>query len=1568
VEAARIDEISIILRHLLTHIGRTSAQVLPRPLQRPEFLARGGGVSLTAAASSAATDEVAPMDVDEDCSNGVIARSKSNNQSGAENAAAAAGGGSFGAGASGIPFVYAECGPPEVDRAWEAAASAEAQRRLTAASAALRPFLPELFELLHQVLLCVTPPSSKDLVIDMAETVELMRVLLTQSVTRAWVRDGSTCAETQAVLQPLLSVALLWMADGHIVADNELKDYLAQQSILSAGKSLPPAWRDGPNQELIVDPRRETAEMLENRQPESLFRAATIIGALLHCCSSSDGMEYGNGWHTQRRSPSAIIAEEVWAHIEHELSRATAAAIQPREFSLSVSSDLALRSCFFLVHDLAKEAPDFLTKARVQFVAEAACTLLTSRLFAHSLSKTALHVQVLFLKLFGLLPLQSVLAPAAVPPLKKLLMHVLHAPAVGVIDAQQLLKLVPVLCSNAPTVMLGTDDASSSSHGGNILVALLRFAEATLFSSPSSPHHRSDLQSTHYELVSAVFEVIAEVATRAEPDTLTDHIRPHGVAVMRFLLRVLESSTKPMSWTLRGNAAKHLAPVLDCLLARDELLHLAPLLHVQLKAGFALDQFDPHGWRTRDVIHLHESIFAAWTSLVHVLRVDFAAGLRECVESIARFLSVEFWKVHKKESPSANAKKQASKSKSNSKTKGARKKGGTSEEEVDDGSSDMDDDDDAEANGEEEDEEEEEEEEEEEKVDEDEEENGEEEEEEGEDDEEAEEEEEDEEDDAGHDVVDHVDRSWYEDSDNDSAFERLEQKLQRDNVYSRMAHNGKAALTLYAALVEHFPERMRVFHERRLLPLLHPFLLRMRVEEVMQGLMALVQVLPRLYDPDTDASARVRALSPSTASFTPVSSLPPASALLLLLAREHCKTQLQADNLVSADLCRNAAHDLRKLLVLYGYGLIELRRKTIGRAIMAARKANNQPVAAAVPRRGRVAAAGPSAKGTGQKRKFAASAAAADEEEDESDADADDDSPSKSSATRAHELCLQFLSVCLAGLQLNACLFRGGTDAGFIDIDEDDEMHALENALRKQARDEARARLTTRTEIQAEKKAEMEPPAKRGRRVDGRAAAAASPADEHAVPNPRKVPLPKAALHFERFALVRARMQVRLGHLAAPTHDCNSCCRSAECTDRAVTELLQACMHLIGAVALSGEPAAAAVRGALLGREEDGTRAVNSFGNLWQIIQLYAAQPAFRGSAALLCGELVQGLCAARASAGRYDASSAVLRGEFKDIEPILLEAQRLTVVQLHYALALPSDKQLAALREPKVGDKAAHLPSSAAAPSPLPLSIASDAAAGLSAVFLSGFGSLYNDPVTLSALRLAAARALQVVESSRIARGLPASVPPMPLRGGAKAGTCMDGFNFEEELRKGGLNAWQSPPRNDTVAAALAVIEEVAYALVQLLLAAERNGDAPDGAVPRSAACLLLSLPSVHPDAVPAPAKPVWRAGAADAVSSSSSSSFSRATAILLYLSSPEADSLGGKGSADYNDFQRVRTSCVNESIRRSTHYARFLDALTQWNRINESKIMRQFVPDETSPYYNKPWLLAELAAANGQ
>jgi hypothetical protein len=116
--------------------------------------------------------------------------------------------------------------------------------------------------------------------------------------------------------------------------------------------------------------------------------------------------------------------------------------------------------------------------------------------------------------------------------------------------------------------------------------------------------------------------------------------------------------------------------------------------------------------------------------------------------------------------------------------------------------------------------------------------------------------------------------------------------------------------------------------------------------------------------------------------------------------------------------------------------------------------------------------------------------------------------------------------------------------------------------------------------------------------------------------------------------------------------------------------LVHSCLRMVGALALCGESAAAAVRAALLGREEDGTRAVNSFGNLWQIIQLYAAQPAFRGSAALLCGELVEGLSTARTSVGQSDASAAVLslREDDAEIDSILREAKQIA------AAARPSD------------------------------------------------------------------------------------------------------------------------------------------------------------------------------------------------------------------------------------------------------------------------------------------------------
>jgi hypothetical protein len=174
----------------------------------------------------------------------------------------------------------------------------------------------------------------------------------------------------------------------------------------------------------------------------------------------------------------------------------------------------------------------------------------------------------------------------------------------------------------ATTLMGQGAELMSAEQVRSLLAALLHLADAS-FSS-----------SMRLELVAHIFQSFGELSARREPDSLIEHIRPHGLALTRLLLRILKSSMEPAGWPLHGCAAKFLIPVLDRLLTRDELLHWGPLLHTQMKAVLALEERDEMGRLSVHTANLRCDLFEAWTALVHVMRGDFIGGLWDCIDAI----------------------------------------------------------------------------------------------------------------------------------------------------------------------------------------------------------------------------------------------------------------------------------------------------------------------------------------------------------------------------------------------------------------------------------------------------------------------------------------------------------------------------------------------------------------------------------------------------------------------------------------------------------------------------------------------------------------------------------------------------------------------------------------------------------------------------------------------------------------------------------------------------------------------------------------------------------------------
>jgi hypothetical protein len=140
---SRLSSVVWFLSSLLEVIRQPGAQVIPRPLQRLESLQSINGRSSGAAAS---------MELKDHDSGSLSSMGASTKSAGQAPAAASD---------SSTPLlIYGESGPAEVDRAWQAEAAAEAERRSVAVGAALRPWLTELIELLHRHLLLFSNPGS----------------------------------------------------------------------------------------------------------------------------------------------------------------------------------------------------------------------------------------------------------------------------------------------------------------------------------------------------------------------------------------------------------------------------------------------------------------------------------------------------------------------------------------------------------------------------------------------------------------------------------------------------------------------------------------------------------------------------------------------------------------------------------------------------------------------------------------------------------------------------------------------------------------------------------------------------------------------------------------------------------------------------------------------------------------------------------------------------------------------------------------------------------------------------------------------------------------------------------------------------------------------------------------------------------------------------------------------------------------------------------------------------------------------------------------------------------------
>jgi hypothetical protein len=226
----------------------------------------------------------------------------------------------------------------------------------------------------------------------------------------------------------------------------------------------------------------------------------------------------------------------------------------------------------------------------------------------------------------------STLTEPSVSVLHDLLLRIFNGPAID--GARHMVQLAATLI--AQPKLLSTEQVRS------LLSTMLTLADRSLLLLSCASRQRA---ASYLELIASIFKSFAAMATHVKPDALAQCIRPHGVAITRILLRVLESSKTPASWTLRGNAAKYLIPVLDRLLTRDELLHWGPLLHAQLKAGVALEERDNFGQLSVRTTDLRCDVFEAWAALVRVMRDDFIGGLWDCVEAIEWRMAPDYWKA-----------------------------------------------------------------------------------------------------------------------------------------------------------------------------------------------------------------------------------------------------------------------------------------------------------------------------------------------------------------------------------------------------------------------------------------------------------------------------------------------------------------------------------------------------------------------------------------------------------------------------------------------------------------------------------------------------------------------------------------------------------------------------------------------------------------------------------------------------------------------------------------------------------------------------------------------------------
>jgi hypothetical protein len=1046
------------------------------------------------------------------------------------------------------------------------------------------------------------------------------------------------------------------MADGHRVDTYKLASYLEATT-----SSVVPGW--------TLDPRVEPERWDEHEKPfESIVIGSKLLQAILLCA--------GRG----------SVTEAVWQLASDTLQRAVA-GVREGKLSLPVR-DLDLRAALIALQQLTitSATTDGITPARVHEVVTALHSLFTSPVHVVGLPLSIRFAPQLMAGFVRKVP--AALTAPSVSVLHDLLLRSFNGPAIDEQFALHMVKLATTLM-DVGTKLMSPDQVCS------LLAAMLHLADA-LFSS-----------SSRLELVAHMFQSFGELSVQREPDSLIAHIRPHGLAITRLLLRIFKSNTSPASWPLHSYVAKFLIPVLDRLLTHEEMLHWGPLLHAQLKAGLALEERDEMGQLSVRTTDLRCAIFEAWTALVRVMRGDFIGGLWDCVEAIERRMAPDYWK----HTATPLSLQQDLMLKAMGPI-GIEQKDEQHDQQGDDAPDPSDDKEQKEQEGSDDQKEEDEETEgnkaaaqeqeaaEEKKA-------------------AANEEQADAsmpaaaEADAGQAAVEDEDEfindnipywrryemavrasSDDEEMTQDQRRESAKMPLGLCNLYGQ--NHDPTHLLLYAALLEHFPTHMRTIHERRMMPLFRSLMAVHGWQPPIQdwqtesaesmltdAVVAIVLALPHLYDDPERVRARARLAeqaddrtgqpleAAASAPFMPLSCLPPASAYLVAFARSRTlPVHRPFDVEVEASIAPSMEHT-RKLLFVYGYGLFELRRRRAGRAFIQARRSTavkdaddesaDQPSGRL---RTKAAPAGAAAtfpnKPAGSKRGTVTAETAA------AIATAESLSVQKD-AMRTRELLMATLRTSVKPLQPEQDSESWQRPKRVQFFAADDPLSELELHLRRQERQAECARMLRKSgqeRSNAEADGAAQSSSKRRRIAVGPAAVAAAPSATAVLPfhSPSSAPLTRLSLRFLRSALLRAWIDDRYRGQSAAAHECNCECR-VDCRMTTKLALVHSCLRMIGALALCGEPAAAAVCAALLGREEDGTRAVNSFGNLWQIIQLYAAHPAFRGSAALLCGELVQGLSTARPSVSQKDASAAVfsLREDDKHIESILREAQQIS-------------------------------------------------------------------------------------------------------------------------------------------------------------------------------------------------------------------------------------------------------------------------------------------------------------------